>query len=63
MNLLEKTWIRIIASLFGGSLIVELINLSSENPNRPTNIMAILILATILFGLFTWIVNRKKKNS
>jgi len=63
MNMLDKVWIRILLSLLGGSIIAEFLKVSSNDPNKPTSVITILILAAILLGLLNWIVKRNKRNN
>jgi len=64
MKYLKKTWIRIIISLFAGSLIAELIHISTGDPNRqgPTS-LSLLVYALIVFGILTLVVNKFNKRN
>jgi len=64
MKYLKKNWIRIIVSLFAGSLIVELIHISTGDPNRPRaegSIPVMFLLAFIVYGILTLIVKKFNK--
>jgi len=61
MKILEKIWARIIISLFCASFIIELIHMNSGDPNGPRNSIALLIMAAIIFGLFSLLIKRNNK--
>jgi hypothetical protein len=64
MKFLQKTWIRVIISLFGGGMISEIIHISTGDPNRPTNpgsnTFIVLSAAVIIYFLLT---NLSKKQN
>jgi type II secretory pathway component PulF len=63
MKLIKKTWIRIVISLFAGSLTVEFIKLSSDKLNRPEYPMLLLFFALIIFIVLTLFVKKANKNT
>lgn len=63
MKFLEKVWIRILVSLLGASFTIELVHVSTGDPNRPdapgtSTIM--LSLAVFIFFVLTMYVRIKK---
>ena len=61
MKYLKITWIRIIISLFSGSLVAELIHISTGDPNRPMPTYHFVLYAVIIFVIFTYIVKKTDK--
>ena len=53
MELLRKTWTKVIFSLIGGGMITELLHVLTGDPNRPTEFNPSLILAVILYFALT----------
>jgi hypothetical protein len=56
MQLLKKTWIRVLASLFGGGMITELIHISTGDPNRTRTDTFTLLYALIVYGVLSLVV-------
>ena len=67
MIFIQKTWIRIVLSLFAGGLITEFFTINSSDPNHLTtpnrNSFYTLILGVIIFSILSFIVKRNNKNS
>ena len=66
MKYLKTTWIRIIISLFIGGLIIELIHISTGDPNRPrteNSSLFLLVLAFIVYGILSLIVKKSNKKT
>ena len=66
MKYLKTTWIRIIISLFIGGLIIELIHISTSDPNRPrteNSSLFLLVLAFIVYGILSLIVKKSNKKT
>lgn len=61
MKLIQKLWFRVLISLLGGGLIMELIHISTGDPNRPMGFNASLIFAVLLYGITTAFANKQKK--
>jgi hypothetical protein len=56
MKYLQKGWVRVLASLFGGGMIAEIIHISTGDPNRPvanTNSLIVLGAGAILYFILT----------
>ncbi len=61
MNILRKTWVRIVLSLLAGGLVTELIHISSGDPNRASTTADsywVLIIAFVCYFILTSIFNR-----
>jgi hypothetical protein len=68
MKYLQKTWVRILASLLAGGFVAEIININSADPNHrstPDNSSVyLLIVAPIAYLILTSIVkNSSGSNS
>lgn len=64
MGLLRKTWFRVIISLFGSGVVIEIIQISSGDPNRPrTTDASFLLYAIIIFALLTLLVKNTDKKT
>lgn len=61
---LEKTWLRIIVSLFLGGAISEGIHISTGDPNRPQESNFAVLYAIVLYIILTvyvkWKLKKKK---
>lgn len=62
MGFIQKTWVRVLASLFAGGLVSELIHISTGDPNRPrdNNTPLVLGAAIISYFVLTGMANKKK---
>ena len=62
MGFIQKTWVRVLASLFAGGLASELIHISTGDPNRTreNNTSLLLGAAVISYFILTGIANKKK---
>jgi hypothetical protein len=63
---LQKTWIRILISLFAAAILLNVIFVSMRDPNekvahRPGSLF-ILIFAFVIYLILTAYVKRKTKN-
>jgi hypothetical protein len=61
MKYIKITWIRILVSLFTGSVISELIHISTGDPNRPRGgggSLVTIIAALIVYLLLTNLVKK-----
>nr|MBB6140792.1 putative membrane protein [Mucilaginibacter sp. X5P1] len=65
MRMLKTTWIRVIASLFAGGIVAELITLSTTDYTSPqfSNIGLHLLFAILIYFVLTWYVNKFVKNA
>lgn len=61
MKYLEKLWVRVLVSLFGGGMLTEIMHISTGDPNRPQTSNPSLLYATLLFVVITIIVRASKK--
>ena len=66
MKYLEKTWVRILASLLSASFIYELITINSDDPNhlhsKDNSSVFILIVGPIIYFVLTMFLNKKSKS-
>lgn len=60
MKILNKTWFRVIISLFLGAFIQEIIHISTGDPNRPQGANLTLIYAGIIYLLITLFIKKYK---
>lgn len=60
MQYLNKTWVRVIVSLFGGGITSEVIHISTGDPNRPKTTNLILLYALIIYAVLNYFT---KKNA
>jgi hypothetical protein len=63
-NSLQKKWVRILISFFGGGVLTELFFISTGDPNRPRtdlNHSAPIFLAIIIYFLFTYLLKKMGK--
>jgi hypothetical protein len=63
MNLLAKTWFRVVISLFGGFAVNEIVHISTGDPNRPQTSNFGLLYAIVIFGLLTFVIKRTEKKT
>lgn len=61
MRLLRNFWFRLFISFIGGNIILEIIRMSSKDPNGNMNIGFIFLFALLLYVLLTFIVKKTKK--
>jgi hypothetical protein len=54
MGLLQKTWFRLVISLFGGGLVAETIRISTGDPNRPIEESSRIL--PLVYGLIIYII-------
>jgi len=63
-NSLQKKWVRIVISLFGGSALAELFFISTGDLNRPRtdlNHITPLFFMIIFYFLFTYLLKKMGK--
>jgi hypothetical protein len=63
MNLLRKTWVRVIISLLGGGAVSEIIHISTGDPNRPHTTNLTILYAIIIFGVLTYLIKTTDKKT
>ena len=56
MEYLRKMWVRVIISLVGGGLLMELIHITTGDPNRPMESNFSFLFAAIIFGLIAFYI-------
>jgi ABC-type multidrug transport system permease subunit len=63
MIALEKKWVRILISIFGSSLFIELIHISTGDPNREMkpNPLMFIFWALIIYGVMTYTLKKMGK--
>lgn len=63
-NSLQKKWVRILISIFGGFVLAELIFISTGDPNRTRNELnnvAPFFLAILFYVLLTYFLKKMGK--
>ncbi len=63
MKYLQKTWVRVLISLFTGGFVTEIFHITTGDPNRPVannNSIFVIAIAGITYLLLTSI--SKKEN-
>jgi hypothetical protein len=60
MKLIQKLWFRVLVALLGGGILMELVHISTGDPNRPKSFNASLLFGVVLFGILTYIANKRK---
>ena len=67
MKYLEKTWVRILASLLSASFIYELITINSNDPNhlhsKNNSGVFILIVGPIIYLVLTMYLNKNPNHN
>jgi len=64
MRLLQKTWFRVLLSLFGSGIVTEVIHVSTGDPNRPMakgSAVLGLFYALIIYVILTALLRRSGK--
>ena len=56
MGYLRKTWIRIILSLVGGGLLMEIIHISTGDANREMKFNFSLLFAGVIYALLSYYI-------
>ena len=56
MSYLRKTWVRIIISLLSGGLVMELIHISTGDPNREMKSNFSLLIAGIIYAMLSYYI-------
>ncbi|MEP6713869.1 MAG: hypothetical protein ABJA37_15690 [Ferruginibacter sp.] len=56
MKYLRKVWVRIIVSLIGGGMMMELLHISTGDPNRPMVSNFSLLFGIIIFALISFYI-------
>jgi len=62
MKYLQKTWIRVIVSLFAGGIISEIIHISTGDPNRPRAESDSLVYLGAALVIYLILTSNLKKN-
>ena len=62
MRFFNKTWVRVIASLFIGGLFSEIIHITTGDPNRPRsgNETFLMILSAIVIYFLLTSISKKE---
>jgi hypothetical protein len=63
MQYLQKTWIRVLVSLFLGGAVSELIHITTGDPNRPQETNLSLVYAIFLYLIFTFFFRQNGKGT
>jgi uncharacterized membrane protein len=64
MQLLNKTWVRVVISLFVGSFTFEIIHIMTGDPNRPrTGNIMILVYAAIVYLVLRYFGRKYKDDN
>jgi hypothetical protein len=63
IDLLRKTWFRVIISLFAGGAVTELIHISTGDPDRPRSSNLTLLYALIIFAVLSFLIKRTNKKT
>jgi hypothetical protein len=61
MRHLQKGWVRVLVALLGGSIISELLHISTGNPNRPRAEGFLLLYAILVYIVLTGIAKQQNK--
>ena len=56
MKYLRKPWLRIIISLIGGGIIMELLHITTGDPNRPMGANFSLLFGFIVFAAISFYI-------
>lgn len=56
MKYLRKLWVRIIVSFIGGGMTMEILHISTGDPNRPMVANFSILFAVILFALISFYI-------
>ena len=54
MIYLRKVWVRVIVSLIGGGMIMELLHITTGDPNRPVLANFSLLFGVIIFAVISF---------